>query len=151
MSNIKGKNTTPELIVRKFLFSKGLRFRLHKKNLAGKPDIVLTKYKVVIFINGCFWHGHDNCRYYRLPKSNIDYWDSKIKRNKNRDIVNIEKLQNEGWKVIIVWECEIKNALTSQKRLERLYSSIIGSNPYKSGETEESILPLAADPNGQYD
>ena len=128
MSNIKGKDTKPEIIVRKFLFSKGLRFRIHRKGLAGNPDLVLPKYKTVIFINGCFWHGHDNCKYFRLPKSNIEFWETKINRNKERDILNTAKLIEQGWRVIRVWECDIKNASSRQRYLEALYDLIV--KPY---------------------
>ena len=107
MVAIKGKDTKLEMIVRKYLFSKGLRYRLHQKKLIGNPDIVLKKYNTVVFINGCFWHGHEVCKYFRLPKSNIEFWDTKIKNNKNRDIINEERLKEAGWKVIRIWECSI--------------------------------------------
>lgn len=108
MSKIKGKDTKPEMLVRKFLFANGFRYRLHDKKLLGKPDIVLPKYKTVIFVNGCFWHGHDGCKYYVVPKTRTEWWINKI----NVNILNDEKtktlLQNEGWKIIIIWECELK-------------------------------------------
>jgi len=109
MKSIKGVNTTPELIVRKFLFKKGFRFSLHKKNLPGTPDIVLKKYKTVIFVNGCFWHGHLNCKKSGLPKSRTEFWKSKIEKNVNRDLNNNKKLKSLGWNVIIIHQCEIKN------------------------------------------
>lgn len=108
MSLVKGKNTKPEIIVRKFLFSNGFRFKLHEKKLPGKPDITLSKFKVVIFVHGCFWHGHSSCHSYLMPKTNQQFWYEKIKGNIDRDEINIEKLQNLGWKVIIVWECQLK-------------------------------------------
>lgn len=108
MSKIKGKDTKPEILVRKFLFSEGFRYRLHKKNLPGTPDIVLNKYKTVIFVHGCFWHGHDNCKYYVVPKTKTDWWLEKIERNKLKDEDSINKLKNDGWKVIIIWECQLK-------------------------------------------
>jgi DNA mismatch endonuclease (patch repair protein) len=108
MSRIKGKNTKPEIIVRKYLFRAGLRFRLHVKNLPGKPDIVLPKYKTVIFVHGCFWHGHENCRYFVVPKTRTDWWLSKIAGNKSTDNKNITELSNRGWKVLTIWECELK-------------------------------------------
>lgn len=108
MSKIKGKDTKPEILVRKFLFSEGFRYRLHKKSLPGTPDIVLNKYRTVIFIHGCFWHGHDNCKYYVIPKTKTDWWLEKIGRNKLKDEDSINKLKNDGWKVIIVWECQLK-------------------------------------------
>jgi DNA mismatch endonuclease (patch repair protein) len=108
MSKIKGKNTKPEIIVRKFLFRNGFRFRLNVKSLPGKPDIVLPKYKTVIFVNGCFWHGHDNCKYFVLPKTRTDWWLKKIERNKLLDNENGVKLKSEGWEVINIFECELK-------------------------------------------
>ncbi len=111
MSHIRAKNTKPEIIVRKFLFHQGFRYRLYSLNLPGKPDIVLPKYKTVIFVNGCFWHGHEGCKYASLPKSNIPYWSLKIKKNKERDSRNEIKLINAGWNIIYVWECELKKNL----------------------------------------
>jgi len=108
MSQIKGKNTKPEIMVRKFLFAKGLRFRLHSKKLPGKPDIVLPKYKTVIFVNGCFWHGHDNCKYFVVPKTRTEWWIAKIDQNKKLDIENYLKLTNLGWKVITIFECKLR-------------------------------------------
>ena len=108
MSQIKGKNTKPELLVRKFLFSKGFRYRINVKNLLGSPDIVLKKCRTAIFINGCFWHGHDNCKHFVIPKTKTDWWVSKITSNKLRDKKNIEYLEKERWNVIVIWECELK-------------------------------------------
>lgn len=105
MSRIKGRNTKPEMLVRKFLFSKGFRYRLHVKSLPGKPDIVLPKYKTVIFIHGCFWHGHENCKKFVIPKTRTEFWLEKIKTNISNDMNNAKKLRNYGWKVLIVWEC----------------------------------------------
>ncbi|WP_307210958.1 very short patch repair endonuclease [Chryseobacterium lathyri] len=108
MSQIKGKNTKPEIMVRKFLFANGLRFRLHDKKLPGKPDIILPKFKTVIFVNGCFWHGHDNCKYYVIPKTRTEFWTDKIQGNKKRDTENINLLKMMGWNVLVVYECELK-------------------------------------------
>ncbi|MFP5436576.1 MAG: very short patch repair endonuclease [Bacteroidia bacterium] len=108
MSRIRSKDTKPELVVRKFLFSKGFRYRIHDKKLPGKPDIILPKYKTVIFIHGCFWHGHENCKYFVLPKTRTEWWLNKINSNSTRDIVNLMLLQEMGWKTIILWECELK-------------------------------------------
>ncbi len=108
MSRIKGKNTKPEMLVRKFLFANGLRYKLHDKQLPGKPDLVFPKYKTVLFIHGCFWHGHEGCRYYVVPKTRTDWWLAKINGNKAKDADSIMKLKQLGWKVIIVWECELK-------------------------------------------
>ncbi|WP_241613728.1 DNA mismatch endonuclease Vsr [Chryseobacterium sp. SSA4.19] len=108
MSQVKSKDTKPELLVRKFLFSKGFRYRLHNKKLPGTPDIVLSKYKTVILINGCFWHGHEGCKYYTIPKTRTNWWIDKINRNIDRDVENKTKLQDLGWKIIEIWECELK-------------------------------------------
>lgn len=108
MSCIKGKNTRPEEIVRKYLFYRGFRYRKNDKRLPGTPDIVLPKYKTVIFVNGCFWHGHEGCRYFVVPKTNTEFWTNKIETNRKRDIRKINDLQTLGWKVIVVWECQLK-------------------------------------------
>lgn len=123
MSKIGGKNTKPEILVRKFLFSKGFRYRINVKTLPGKPDIVLPKYKTVIFINGCFWHGH-NCKKGKLPSSNIDFWKEKISNNKSRDDKNSDLLIKLGWKVIIIWQCEISNVNNREIRLEFLLEEL---------------------------
>ena len=108
MSQIKGKDTKPEVIVRKFLFSQGFRYRKNDCDLPGKPDIVLPKYKTCIFVNGCFWHRHEGCRYFVWPKSNSEFWRNKIEKNVERDLAVHKLLQQLGWKVIIVWECELR-------------------------------------------
>lgn len=108
MSRIKGKDTKPEMLVRRFLHGHGLRYRLHVKDMPGKPDIVLPKYKTVIFIHGCFWHGHEQCKYYSVPKTRTEWWLNKINTNKSKDITNNELLEKSGWKIIEVWECELK-------------------------------------------
>lgn len=122
MSRIRSKNNAPEEKVRKFLFSKGFRYRKNDKNLPGCPDIVLPKYKTVIFVNGCFWHKH-NCKRFVWPSSNEEYWKKKILRNVERDEINIKELKELGWKVLVVWECELKKA-TIDKRLETLVDEI---------------------------
>jgi len=114
MSRIKGKNTKPELLVRKFLFANGYRYRLHVKNLPGKPDIVLPKYKTVIFVHGCFWHGHANCKYYVVPKTNTDWWLQKINGNIAKDAKAVKALKKAGWKIITIWECKLKPALVEK-------------------------------------
>lgn len=114
MSRIKSKNSKPELLVRRFLFAQGYRFRLHRKDLPGCPDIVLPKYKTAIFINGCFWHGHDNCKYFKLPNTNRKFWESKISSNKIRDEISISSLKELGWKVIIIWQCSLKTKSSQQ-------------------------------------
>jgi DNA mismatch endonuclease (patch repair protein) len=109
MSQIKGKNTKPEELVRKYLFSQGFRYRKNDKRLPGSPDIVLPKYKTVIFINGCFWHGHVGCKYFVWPKSNEEFWKNKIETNIARDKKKIKNLEELGWNVLTVWECKLKN------------------------------------------
>lgn len=108
MSHVRCKDTKPEVLVRQFLFSQGFRYRLYRKDLPGKPDIVLPKYKTVIFINGCFWHGHSGCKFATIPVANHDFWLAKITGNIERDKSNYAKLQNLGWKVIEIWQCELK-------------------------------------------
>ena len=117
MSRIRSTDNKPEEIVRKFLFSQGFRYRKNDKKLPGKPDIVLPKYRTVIFVNGCFWHKHD-CPRFVWPSSNQDYWRPKILGNVERDKKNAEQLRSQGWNVIVVWECELKKAV----RDERLYA-----------------------------
>lgn len=127
MSRISGKETKLGVLVRKYLFSKGFRFRKNVKELPGKPDIVLPKYKVIIFIHGCFWHGHF-CRRGNLPSSNIQFWKNKISRNISRDQDVTQKLRELGWKVIIIWQCEIHNNLGREIRLSQLISDITDEN-----------------------
>ena len=120
MSQIKGKNTKPEVLVRKFLHSHGYRFRIHRKDLPGKPDIVLPKYKTVIFVHGCFWHRHENCKYSSTPKTHTEFWEEKFRRNIERDRQNIANLESLGWRVIIVWECEVKDLSYRETLLDKL-------------------------------
>jgi DNA mismatch endonuclease (patch repair protein) len=108
MSQIKGKNTKPEMLVRKFLHAQGFRYKLHDKALPGKPDLVLPKYKTVIFIHGCFWHGHEGCNYYVVPKTRTDWWLKKINGNIANDQKAMIALEKEGWKIITIWECDLK-------------------------------------------
>ena len=108
MGQIKHKDTRPELVVRKFLHSKGFRYRLNVKSLQGKPDIVMKKYNVVIFVNGCFWHGHEDCRFYKEPKTNTEWWKKKIQNNIIRDRRNRLKLMETGWNVLTIWECDLR-------------------------------------------
>ena len=108
MAGITGKNTKPEILVRKILHRMGYRFRLHKKGLPGKPDIVLPRYKVAIFVQGCFWHGHENCHLFRLPKSRTEFWEAKIAGNKARDEKLLTELSQLGYRVVEIWECALK-------------------------------------------
>lgn len=109
MSKIRSKDTKPELALRKALFAKGFRYRVNDKRLPGKPDIVLPKYKTVIFLHGCFWHRHEGCKYAYTPKTNTKFWTDKIMSNKERDKINMQKLTALGWNVLVVWECEIRH------------------------------------------
>ena len=122
MSRIKGKDTKPELLLRKLLHRRGFRFRLHDKKLPGKPDIVLPRYRTVIFVNGCFWHRHPGCRYSYTPKSRQEFWLSKFEATVKRDKEKEEKLKTDGWNVIVVWECELKK--NPDKMADRISSRI---------------------------
>lgn len=119
MSSVKNKNTKPEIIVRKYLWNKGFRYRLNHPRLPGKPDIVLRKYRTCIFVNGCFWHGHEGCGNYREPHTNSDFWKEKVNRNHKRDIDVQKKLASMGWYSITIWECELKKE-KREKTLESL-------------------------------
>jgi len=125
MSKISGKDTKPEILVRKFLFSKGFRYRINDRRYPGRPDIVLPKSKIVIFIHGCFWHGHLGCKASKLPETRKEFWEKKINDTQLRDKRNIETLKKKGWHVIVVWQCEIKNIEKRQKRLESLVTEIL--------------------------
>lgn len=114
MSMIKSKNTTPEIMVRKYLFHHGFRYRLNVKNLPGKPDIVLPKYRTVIFVNGCFWHGHKNCSGFVLPKSNTEWWERKINNTKVRDEKVYQLLRDSGWKVFVIWACQLRKNIREE-------------------------------------
>lgn len=124
MSKVHQKDTGPEMIVRKFLFKKGLRYRKNVTTLPGSPDIVLSKYKTVIFVNGCFWHGH-NCKRGARPSSNIEYWYNKIDRNINRDREKVVQLEALGWSVFIVWECEISTKHKREIALNDIYEQVL--------------------------
>ena len=139
MSAIKGKNTKPELLVRKFLFSRGFRFRLNHPRLPGHPDLVLRKYKTVIFINGCFWHGHEGCKYYVLPKTNVEFWQNKIERNRSRDIEERHQLTSMGWhqQTLDALEYTLCHIYLEDRRI-------------KSYETTEEEYDMVAEPVESY-
>jgi len=128
MSKISSKETKPEILVRKYLFSKGFRYRKNVKELPGKPDIVLPKYKTIIFVHGCFWHGHESCKKSALPATNLEFWKDKLEKNKERDKSNILKLKEIGWKVIVIWQCELKNSTVRNNTLEKLIVEIASRN-----------------------
>lgn len=123
MSRIRGKDTTPEFLVRRFLHSEGFRFRLHRKDLPGKPDLVLPKYGVVVFVQGCFWHAH-HCQKGRIPGSRSTFWATKFETNKKRDVRNVRKLRSMGWRVLNVWECELTTVAKRERALRRLAGKI---------------------------
>ena len=126
MSQIKSRDTKPEMIVRKFLHKKGFRYRLNYSKLPGKPDIVLPKYKTVIFINGCFWHGHEGCKYFVIPKTRTKWWVNKINKTKKHDKFISDKLKKSEWKVLVIWDCELKPNKV-KKTLNNLLLSIVRS------------------------
>lgn len=126
MSKIRGKDTKPEVLVRKYLFSKGFRYRKNVKKLPGTPDIVLPKYRICIFVNGCFWHKHDGCKYFTWPKNNADFWKKKIDDNMQRDQKNYRLLSESGWKTIIIWECQLKPGVFN-RTMDELLNEICAS------------------------
>jgi len=151
MAAIKSKNTKPELVVRRFLFKRGFRYRLNHPRLPGHPDIVLRKYKTVVFVNGCFWHGHD-CRFASTPKSNTMFWINKINRNKSRDKQTIDKLTQMGWNTITVWECQLKSDIRdiTLNSLELTLNKIFLINHKKSYNLEQNDLAVAAENDIDY-
>ena len=144
MSRIRGKDTKPELLVRKGLHARGFRFRLQDRKLPGRPDIVLPKYGVAIMVNGCFWHGHKGCRYATKPKSNIEFWETKIARNKHRDEVTAAHLEALGWTVIVVWECELRGKETAEARIQTLAEEIRSAVELKKQKEDRRRLSRAA-------
>ena len=146
MSAIKSRNTKPEILVRKFLFSRGFRYRLNHPRLPGHPDLVLRKYRTVIFVNGCFWHGHEGCRYATKPQSNSEFWEAKIKRNQHRDEVTTAHLEALGWTVITIWECELRGKEAAvQTRIDTLAWEIRQAGQMKKqGQTQRRLARLSA-------
>jgi DNA mismatch endonuclease (patch repair protein) len=144
MSQIHSKNTKPELIVRKWLWHHGYRYRLHRKDLPGKPDIVLPKYNAVIFIHGCFWHRH-KCRFASTPATRRDFWEEKLNGNVRRDHKNIQKLEQDNWRVLIVWECEIKewNSALEKRINDFLHSQDSVYNKDKDDYSGETVYIVA--------
>lgn len=124
MSKIRSKNTKPEIFVRSLLHRKGYRFRLHRKELPGKPDIILPKYKAVIFVHGCFWHRHDGCKYTYNPKTRIAFWENKFAENVRRDLLVQKKLIEQGWNVLVIWGCELENLAMLEEKLQGFFTSI---------------------------
>lgn len=120
MSRIRGKDTKPELRLRRLLHAQGLRYRLHAPELAGRPDLVFPRYRAVVFVHGCFWHCHFACRIANQPKSNSAFWEDKFKRNQSRDARNITELEQAGWRVLVVWECELSSRAAAEQAAERV-------------------------------
>lgn len=141
MAAIHSVNTKPEMIVRKFLFSRGFRYRLNHKRLPGHPDIVLRKYRTCIFINGCFWHGHEGCGYFKMPKSNVEFWTAKITRNKERDVRVQKELAKMGWNCITIWECELKSGMR-ERTLESLAYTL-----NRIFLKDHTIMPITSEEN----
>lgn len=139
MSAIRSGDTKPEMLVRRYLHALGFRYGLHNRKLPGSPDIVMRRFKTVIFVNGCFWHGHDNCKYFRLPKSNTEFWQTKIEKNRARDQRDFEALHKIGWNVIVIWECELKTEVLRQQTFSRLAD--IFNRTYTN--TDNSIAEVA--------
>jgi len=131
MASISGKNTKPESMVRKFLFRNGFRFRINVNTMPGKPDIVLRKYKTIIFIHGCFWHGHKNCSKAKLPTTNTEFWTTKILGNIKRDIKLNSELKQQGWQIITVWECKTKNSKIFAKEMNKIITRLKNNIPLK--------------------
>ena len=133
MSRIRGKDTSIETLVRSYLFRRGLRFRKNDRRYPGHPDVVLPKYRAVVFVNGCFWHAHEGCPKRGIPKSNVEFWTSKLTRNRERDARQQAALRDDGWNVIVVWECELGKTVRDE-RLERLYRQIVGDGREDGGD-----------------
>lgn len=150
MAAIKGKDTKPEMTVRRYLHALGFRYGLHNRKLPGSPDIVLRKYKTVIFIHGCFWHGHEGCKYHSLPKTNEAFWKEKIDRNRERDTLNKEKLEEKGWRVITVWECDLRNKERREETLANLKDSILRLPAHIKEYDFDRELDIAAEDETKY-
>ncbi len=153
MSAIKSRDTKPELLVRKFLFGHGFRYRLNHPRLPGHPDIVLRKYRTVVFVNGCFWHGHQGCRHFVLPETNVEFWSAKIGRNRKRDAEAQRRLASMGWHCITVWECQLKPKVRQQtlKALEYTLCHIfLEDRRIKRYETAGERCLMAAEPETEY-
>ena len=141
MAAIRSRDTKPEMFVRRYLHSMGWRYGLHNKKLPGTPDIVMRRFKTVIFVHGCFWHGHENCKYYRLPKSNTEFWQTKVDKNRARDVRDIDALHKLGWRVVVVWECQLKTEGRRQDTFNKL--SVILNGNYSQIDCS---VPAAAEP-----
>ena len=154
MSRIGSRDTNPEMVVRRWLWRQGYRYRVNAKQLPGSPDIVLSKYSTVIFVNGCFWHAHEGCGKYRMPSTNVDFWSTKFRRNRERDERNYRLLHKMGWYVLVVWECQLSKdcrrdtLLALSRRLSQIYLETRGAKLYPA--RDDDALPLAAEPLAEY-
>ena len=153
MAAIHGKDTKPEMVVRRWLWGRGFRYRLNHPRLPGKPDIVMRMYRTCIFVNGCFWHGHEGCRYYTIPKTNTEFWVNKVKRNKERDVKVQHELAAMGWHCITIWECELKPKVR-EKTLESLTFTLnrifLQDHCFKKYEIPEKEPMMAAEDIADY-
>ncbi|MBP9993519.1 MAG: DNA mismatch endonuclease Vsr [bacterium] len=153
MASIHGKDTKPEIVVRKYLWNNGFRYRLNHPRLPGKPDVVLRKYRTCIFINGCFWHGHEGCKSFVMPRSNVDFWKAKIDRNRRRDIEVQLKLADMGWHRITIWECQLKKDRREETLKGLVYTlDCIFLNDHKPKNYSDlgESLPMAAEEQASY-
>lgn len=151
MAAIRSKNTKPEMLVRRFLFANGLRFRVNDRRHPGTPDIVLPRFRTVVFIDGCFWHGHENCKLYRLPSTNTEFWRAKIERNRARDDADTRALTARGWQVIRVWTCDLQPR-RRHATLYRLLKLILANSPDEQPWTSPDVpdISIAAEPQAPY-
>lgn len=149
MAAIRSKDTKPEMLVRRFLHAAGYRYRLHYRKLPGCPDLVFTSLHTVIFIHGCFWHGHENCKYFRLPKSNEEFWHSKISRNIERDAKVRYELEKQNWNVIVIWECDLKNKSQREEILGKIAKELFNIRNHTCSRPCYP-LPEAAEPETPY-
>lgn len=140
MSGIRSRNTKPEILVRKFLHQRGYRYRLNRRDLPGRPDIVLTRYNTAIFVNGCFWHAHKNCSYFKIPSTRTEFWTKKILSNIERDVVAVNDLQNLGWRVAIIWECALRRV--APQALLELVSFLQGEECLKDIRWNHNAPPI---------
>lgn len=152
MAAIRAKDTKPEIMVRKYLWSQGFRYRLNESRLPGKPDIVLRRYKTCIFINGCFWHGHEGCRYYVMPKSNVEFWQAKITRNRERDLRVVGELEAMGWTCITIWECDLKKDRREQtlRDLEERLKKGRGKASYSMPDEDGQLMAAEGEETSVY-
>jgi len=135
MAAVRGKDTGPELLIRRFLRSRGVGYRIHDASLPGKPDIAVLRYKVAIFVHGCFWHGHEQCSRGRLPKSRVEYWKAKIETNKQRDRLVEERVSDAGWQPLVIWECQLRTQRAASVTLDHLLNNL---DSLKVGEQSKS-------------